>query len=79
MYIIIIVLNLQHTGVHYTCKSYEKVKKIDNFLRAPATKTVFVPVRAQARENLETSSYKGDKIALFGRQLAAVLTAAGSC
>ena len=65
VYIIVIVLNLQHTGVHYTCKSYEKVKKIDDFSRAPATKNIFVPVRAQARENLDILSYKGDKIALF--------------
>ena len=42
-----------------------KSKNIDHFLRAPATKTDFGTDHAQARENLEISSYKGDKIALF--------------
>ena len=62
VYIIIIVLNLQKKGVHYTCKS---CKKIDHLLRALASKTVFVSVRARARENLEIWSYRGDKIAYF--------------
>ena len=34
VFIIIIVLNLQHTGVHYTCRSYEKVKNRPFFARA---------------------------------------------
>ena len=42
-----------------------KSKKIDHFSRAPASKTVFVTVRARARENLAISSYRGDKIAVF--------------
>ena len=42
-----------------------KSKNIDDFSRARASKTDFATVRARARENLEISSYKGDKIAVF--------------
>ena len=49
--IIIIVFNLQHTGVYYTCKSYEKVKKSTIF-RARLPQKRFLFQFARKREKI---------------------------
>ena len=50
------MLDLHHTGVHYTCKSNEKVLKNRLFCARLPQKGYLLRARARARENLEISS-----------------------
>ena len=51
VYIMIIVLHLQHTRVHYMRVSYEKVKN-DDFSRAPLPQKLFLGGFARKREKI---------------------------